>query len=82
MIEFLDISLWAAPPSVQQRVKLSSINELVRERAARQNTQMLPALRCREAAVGQAELIRPTLQWRGDSGQVEENRCRLLQTAA
>lgn len=79
VIEFVDISLWAVPLTVQQRVKLSSIIELVRGRAALRNTQMPLALGCYEAAVGQAELIKPANPWRGDSGQAEENRCRLMQ---
>lgn len=61
MIEFMEISLWAVPLTVQHCVKLSSVIELVRERAARQNTQMLLALRCYEAAASQAELIQPAL---------------------
>lgn len=81
MIEFVDISLWALPLTVQQRVKLSSIIELVQERTAWQNTQMLLALGYCGAAVGQAELIKPALAWRGDSGQAEENCCRLAQMA-
>ncbi len=81
MIEFVDISLWAVPLTAQQRVKLSSIIELVRERTARRNTQMLLALGCYEAAVGQAELIKAAIPWRGDPGQAEDHRCRLMQTA-
>lgn len=71
----------AAPLTVQQHVKLSSIIELVREKTAWQNTQMLLALECYEATVGQAESIKPALLWRGDSGQAEENSCRLIETA-
>ena len=70
MIEFVHLTF-------QQRVKLSSIIELVWERTAWQNTQMLLALRCYEAAAGQAELIEPANPWRGDSGQAEANHCRL-----
>lgn len=69
MIEFVDISLWAVALTVPQRVKLSSIIELVQERTAWQNTQMLLALGCEEAAIGQAELIKPALPQRGESGQ-------------
>lgn len=79
-IEFVDISLWALPLTVQQRVKLSSIIELERERTAWQNTDAacprVLCSRCRSGRTNQA-----AIPWRGGSGQVEENRCRLMANA-
>lgn len=50
MVVFEDISLWAIPLIVQQRVKLSSIIELDLDQTAWQNREML---------LVQAELIKP-----------------------
>lgn len=59
VIEFVDISLWVVLLTVQQHVKLSSVIQLLWERTAWRNTQMLLALESCEAEIGQAEIITP-----------------------
>lgn len=80
MIESVAISLWAVPLTIQQHLKLSSIIEL-RGRTALQNTQMLCRPRVLQSRRQSSRNNPGRSPLRADSGQAEENYCRLTQTA-